>query len=288
LNNYVVFQLSKPLSHFLFQWMSSANYNHNETQYGAPAGYQIQVSSNSTDGTNGQWVTAVNVQNNAWAARAHEIKGTDIRWVRFQVTGGGSSIDEIDMHDLSQSKPGDDVDTWAFIGNSITADTYWRDPQGAPPFNERVNTRQTSRYPSMINFGIGGNTSAMLLARLQQTIDNNQGIHFWAIGIGTNDGDATLYEQNLKNIIEMLIRNGKRPIIARIPYRSDSADLNGVVQSLNVVVDRLTAQYKLPAGPDLYTYFERNPTHLRDGVHPTYTEGVSAIQRLWAEVACGL
>ena len=287
-NTWVVFQLSKSLSHFLFQWMSSANYNYNETQYGAPRSYQVQVSSNSTDGSNGSWTTAVDVQNNEWAARAHEIEGDNIRWVRFWVTGGGTNIDEIDIHDLSQSKKGDAVDTWAFIGDSNTADTYWRDPQGAPPFNEQVHRINPDRFPSMINFGIGGNNSGHLLARLQQTITNNTGLHFWAICIGSNDGNAEQYEQNLKAIIRMLIDNGKQPIIARIPYRTDSPYNNSIVQSLNVVVDRLTQQYQLPTGPDLYRYFETNPTQLRDGLHPTYTDGVRAIQRLWAETACSL
>ena len=285
LNTYVVFRLSKPCQHLLFQWMSSANYNYNETQYGAPDSYQVQISSNSTDGSNGNWETAVNIQNNAWAARAHEITGANIQWVRFRVTAGGTNVDEIDIHDLSQSKPKDAVDTWAFIGDSNTADTYWRDPQGAPPFNEQVHSIKSSRFPSMINFGIGGNNSTMLLDRLQQTIDNNRGIHFWAVCIGSNDGNAVQYEQNMRRIINMLLENGKQPIIARIPYRTD-ANLNAIVQSLNVIVDRLTAEYKLPAGPDLYRYFEQNPTHLRDGLHPTYTDGVRAIQRLWAETAC--
>jgi len=44
-------------------------------------------------------------------------------------------------------------------------------------------------------------------------------------------------------------------------------------------------EYDLPAGPDLYAYFEQNPSHLRDGLHPTETDGIRAIQRLWAEVA---
>ena len=290
LNTYIVFQLSQPLSHFLFQWMSSANYNYNETRYGAPGSYQIQVSSNSTDGSNGSWETVVTVQDNVWAARAHEIKGTGIRWVRFQVTSYGPnsdaiSIDEVDIHDLSLCRAGDTVDTWGFIGDSNTADTYWRDPQGEPPFNEQVHALQPARFPSMINFGIGGNNSAMLLERLQETIDNNEGIYFWAICIGSNDGNAAQYEQNLESIINILVDNGKQPIVARIPYRTDP-EFNNVVRALNEVVDKLTAQYDLPAGPDLYAYFEQNPSHLRDGLHPTYTDGVNAIQKLWAAVAC--
>jgi len=286
INTYVVFQLSGSYSHLLFQWMSSANNNYNEIQYGAPTGYQIQVSSNSTNGSNGNWETVVIVQNNGWAARAHEIRGTNIRWIRFRVTGGGTNIDEFDIHDLSRSRQGDAVDTWAFIGDSNTAGTFWRSRQGAPHFNTQVHSINPARYPSMINFGIGGNNSGDLLARLQQTIDNNQGIYFWAVAIGTNDGDAIQFENNLKQIIETLINNGKQPIIARIAYRTDDAFNNENVKTFNRIIDRLVDEYDLPAGPNLYTYFERNPAHLRDGLHPTESDGVRAIQRLWAEVAC--
>ena len=284
-NTWVVFQLSKPFSRLLFQWMSSANPNHNDTQYGAPAGYQIQISSNSTNGSNGSWETAAIVQNNSWAARAHEIRGTNIRWIRFRVTGGGTNIDEIDIHDLSQSSSGDAVDTWAFIGDSNTAGTYWRNPLGAPHFNELVHAINPARYPSMINFGISGNNSEDMLARLQQTIDNNQGIYFWAVAIGTNDGDAGQFENNLRLIIETLIDNGKQPVVARIAYRTDSSYNNENVKTFNIIIDRLVAAYNLPPGPDLYAYFERNPSHLYDGLHPTERDGVRAIQRLWAEVA---
>ena len=286
INTYVVFQLSGSYSHLLFQWMSSVNIDYNQTQYGAPTGYQIQVSSNSTTGSNGNWETVVNVQNNGWAARAHEIRGVNIRWIRFRITGGGTNIDEIDIHDLSRSRQGDAVDTWAFIGDSNTADTYWRNPKGAPPFNEQVHAIHPTRYPSMINFGISGNNSEDLLARLQPTIDNNRGIYFWAVAIGTNDRDVSRFENNLKQIIETLVSNGKQPIIARIAYRTDDAYNNENVQTYNRIIDRLADEYDLPAGPDLYTYFERNPSHLRDGLHPTTTDGVRAIQRLWAEVAC--
>ena len=282
LNTYVVFKLEGSYSQILFQWMSSANYNYDVTQYGCPSGYEIQVSSNSTNGNDGSWDTVVDESNNLWAARAHHIKNNDIQWVRFRVTSGGSNIDEIDIHDLSNSD-GHPIDTWGFIGDSKTADTFWRNKIGAPQFNEKVHELVPERFPSMINFGIGGNNSEHLLARLQQTINNNKGIYFWAVAIGTNDGDAEQFENNLKQIIETLLENGKQPIVARIAYRTDSN--NQYVQAFNIIIDRLVEEYELPAGPDLYSYFEQNPEHLRDGLHPTYTDGVRAIQRLWAEVA---
>ena len=288
LNTDVTFKLSRPLSHMLFQWMSSANYDYNVTQYGAPNSYRIQISSNSTNGNNGTWTTALDIQGNSVAARAHEIEGQNIQWLRFRVTAGNASIDEFDIHDLSRCVPGVACDTWAFIGDSITADTFWREYWDnlriGKPFNEWVAGCQSARFPSMINLGIAGDTSASLLARLQQNIQINPGVHFWAVGIGTNDTSETQFEQNLVAILDRLLLNGKQPILARIPFSTTLPDSR--IQSLNAVIDRLTARYQLPAGPDLYTFFKQNPSQLRDGIHPT-PAGVESIQRLWAEVACG-
>jgi len=288
LNTYVTLKLSRPLSHMLFQWMSSANYNYNETQYGAPGSYQIQVSSNSSNGNDGTWVTAVEVSGNSVAARAHEIKAGNIQWLRFRITAGGSAVDEIDIHDLSQCVPGVACDTWAFIGDSITADTFWREYWGnfqtGKPFNEWVGECQPERFPSMMNLGIGGGNSGSLLARLQQTLNDNPSVHFWAVGIGSNDSNATQFEQNLVGILNMLLANGKQPILARIPFSTTLPDSR--IQSLNAVVDKLTKTHGLPEGPDLYAFFKQHTSQLRDGLHPA-PAGVESIQQLWAEVACG-
>jgi len=219
LDTYIVFKLPQPLSRILFQWMSSANYNYSETRYGAPKSYQIQISSDSADGIDGKWVTAADIQNNLVAARAHEIKGENIRWIRLRVTEGGTSIDEIDIHDLSRCQAGAYPDTWAFIGDSITADSFWRDAAAGKPFNARVNEICPERYPSMINLGIGGDNAKTLYERLQHTIDLNPGAYFWAVGIGTNGSEnEEQYESYLRKIIQMLRENGKQPIVARIPY----------------------------------------------------------------------
>jgi hypothetical protein len=288
----IVFRLPQPLSRLLFQWMSSGNYNHNMIQYGAPTGYRIEVSSNSTNGSDGNWEEVADVSDNRWAARAHLITGERIQWIRFRVTGGGSSIDEFDIHDLSLCQPGIPCDTWGFLGDSITADTFWRGARAGEPFNEMVSAtcNQFPRFPSMINFGVGGNNSRHLLAELQQPIDDNTGVHFWAIGIGTNDGEVGAYEQNLRSILNMLRDNGKQPILAYVPYSSVLPDSH--IRSLNEVIERLGGEYGLAAGPDLYTHFRSNPSHLRDGIHPTdgfstrAFDGVAAIQRLWAKAAC--
>ena len=289
----ITFSLPNPLTRILFQWMSSANGNYTESAY-APNQYVIEYSTDSTNGINGSWQVAVNETSNNVAARAHVIQsGSPIRYERFRITGGtGAYVDEIDIHDLTKGQPGDPFDTWGFIGDSITAwDAYWRDNGAGLPFNEAVNLSDGERYPSMINFGVSGNTAGNIYNRLQRTIDLNPGIHFWAIGVGTNDttGSDETYKQNLTRIVEMLISNGKQPIIARIPFSKVGGTglaSNIRIQDLNEIVEEVRALFDLPAGPDLYAYFQNNPSHLRgdDGIHPN-AAGCEGMNRLWADVA---
>ncbi|MCL2059300.1 MAG: GDSL-type esterase/lipase family protein, partial [Oscillospiraceae bacterium] len=289
LDTYVVFRLPEPLSRALFQWMASGNYDYTTIQFGGPSSYEIQYSSNSTNGVDGNWTTAANVQNNPVSARAHVIEGLDIRWIRFRVTGGGSSIDEIDIHDLSGLQDGvDSPDTWGFIGDSITAFAFWRDAAAGKPFNTYVNEADPARYPSMINFGVGGQNAQHIRDRLQRTIDLNPGVHFWAVGIGTNgNGSTAEYENYLRDIIQILRENGKQPVIARIPYARDAA-MDVRIREYNGVVDKLTQEYGLIEGPDLYTAFRDNAaTFFRDSLHPN-NAGIEVMNRLWAQAALSL
>gem|GEM_PF-964749 len=286
-NAYVTFRLPQPLSHILFQWMSSGNYDYTTIQFGGPSSYDIQVSSNSTDGSNGNWTTVESIRGNTVAARSHVIKSPNIQWVRFRVGAGNGNVDEIDIHDLSQTQEGVAMDTWGFIGDSITAFAFWRDAAAGKPFNVWVNESIPGRYPSMVNFGVGGQNAQHIVNRLQNTIDMNPGVHFYAIGIGTNGSNSeSQFRSQLIEMINILQRNGKQAIIARIPA-TRSGSMDSRIQQYNAVIDDLTRIYDLPAGPDLYTAFTNNPTYFRDDLHPSNI-GIEVMNRLWAEAACNL
>jgi lysophospholipase L1-like esterase len=54
------------------------------------------------------------------------------------------------------------------------------------------------------------------------------------------------------------------------------------------LVDKLQAEYGLPCGPDLYSWFKEHPDQLSsDGVHPNGDE-YRAINRLWADAVGAL
>ena len=285
MNTYVVFELPQPISRILFQWMASGNYNHNTIQYGGPSSYDLEYSMDSTNGTDGSWMSAANVSGNQVSSRSHVIQGENIKWIRFRVTGGGSSIDEIDIHDLSAAASSGAADTWGFIGDSITAFAFWRDAAAGKAFNTIVHETDASRYPSMMNLGIGGQNARHIRDRIKQSIEMNPGIHFWAIGIGTNGNDSSSqFEGYMREIIQIVLDSGKVPILARIPYSLDSG-VNAHVQQYNRVIDSLKIEYGLIAGPDLYNAFKENSdSYFRDRLHPNNT-GIEAINRLWAQIA---
>jgi len=320
----VTFELPRPLSRILFQWMNGTyNYNApcgNGPCENAPSSYHIEVSSDGTLWTDANLgaETPNPITNNLWKARAHVIEGDNIRWIRFtNMSGRSANIYEMDIHDLGQCVPGVACDTWAFIGDSITADSFGRSlPEiMGEPFNALVHSSNPARYPSMINFGIGGNTTQLMLERLQQTIDNNPGIHFWAIGIGTNDSinnasEITTFRNNLRAILNTLLTNGKQPLLALMPYRRGPMWAGGplwenVTPAKNAIIreilDEEAYRSKVLLGPNLYPYFEEDPEgrmrveppmppatepDLRIRTHPTYDQkGVGEINKLWAEVA---
>ncbi|MCL2434456.1 MAG: SGNH/GDSL hydrolase family protein, partial [Clostridia bacterium] len=308
-NTYVTFQLSKPLSRFLFQWDNGANGAYDDSTYGnPPRGYEIDVSS---DGNN--WVNGPRVPSNTMSRRAHEITGNNIRWIRFRVLSSSATIHEIDIHDLSQCYPGP-CDTWAFSGDSITEDLSRRNTASGSPFNVLVNRCDASRFPSMIGLGVGYTQTSLtetrrsLKDRLPQDIANNPGIYHWAILIGTNNavnntGQQTTFRNDLRDILRTVLNAGKQPILAHIPWNNGGGGGGESTQVLrNQIIDEVIAEFKasggdprynLLKGPDFYTAFYRRDSAnsstplLRDGIH-TNAAGMAVMQELWADLACSI
>jgi len=295
LGSHTIFRLPKPLSKVFFQWQAGHNYGYCTYNYGAPTDYIIEVSGDSTDGMDGTWTTMVTVANNRVMTRSHILSSPNMQWIRFQANTAeeGYRMDEFDLYDINECKT-THCDTWGFIGDSITAQTFRRSSSPLH-FNDWVHASNGERFPSMMNLGIGGNNSSQLLARLDEALANSPGVDHWAIGIGSNDGlepneKGGGFERNLRSIINTLLAAKKKPIVARIPYRTDGNASQTAV--LNEVIDRVTAEMGLTPGPDLWTHFQNNPDQLycegEDcGLHPT-EEGEAAIEKLWAEVAIGL
>ena len=276
----------------LLAWTASGSFNHNETTYGGPGSYRIEVSADSTDGEDGAWKPVVTVTGNEYRTRAHGFDFTGDRWVRLAITGPskttyqyGVQLDEVDVHDISSGSE----DTWFFLGDSITAKAFDRAPKHQPSFAELIAKKHPGYFPMMLNGGIGFEKTTEGLARLPALLKEHPEVHFWAIGYGTNDAagngtETSGFEQNLAAMVKLIKDAGRVPVIARIPFAPHEHD---GVPKFNAAIDGIAKKNGLTPGPDLYAHFKAHPEELEDGLHPN-DAGIVSINRLWAEAVDSL
>jgi lysophospholipase L1-like esterase len=277
----------------LLEWNSSGTSNYlsgpDINTYGPPAAYTIATSTDSTDGRNGTWREVVSVTGNMARTRAHRFPGAGTRWVRMTVTsavpgplGKEFSIDEITLHNA----PGGADDTVFFLGDSITAAAFARCPANQPSFAELVHRGAPQHFPAMIDGGIDGVNSSYGVSAIDELLDLNPDFHVWAVGYGTNDAwqkiPPSVFESQMQTILDRIVKAGRMPVIARIPFAA-AGPADEDVRALNEVIDRLAARNHLLPGPDLYAWFSEHRGELSsDGVHPT-DAGTRSINRLWFE-----
>jgi len=107
-----------------------------------------------------------------------------------------------------------------------------------------------------------------------------------AIGIGSNDWDPVAFKAELTALVGKVRTAGKIPVVARMPYRSDSGAVDFQAR-LNLVVDEVTRELGLLPGPDLYGWFRAHPERLTDHLHMD-DRGAVELMRLWVEAAAPL
>jgi len=285
---------SRLLRRVLFSWNSGPNYNYLEPtgqNNGFPTAYEIWVSSDSGDGSNGTWTRLVNENGNRVRTRTHLLEWEGgIAWVRLNVLAGPTvHLDEIDIHDASNGS----YDSWFFLGDSITAHAFDRSTAHGS-FAELIHARWGSFFPAMVDGGVGGDKTEQALARLNSALEQHPAIQFWAICLGSNnvgtgnDGwGLETFRSQLLEIVKRIQAAGRIAVIPSIPF---IGRLNGQtcrverpdVPKFNAAIQELIAQTGALPGPDLYAYFAANCGQLPDGLHPN-AEGYQAMNRLWAE-----
>ena len=295
----IAIDLGRGPTSILINWTSTASTNYNETTYGGPGDYTVQVSGDSTNGSDGTWNTVATVVGNTFRTREHQIPFVGKRWVRLRITArsatclaGAMNLDEIDVFDTSASAE----DTWFFLGDSITAAAFRRQDAIQASFASLINTSHPGYFPLMINGGLGGYASAGIVPLIGGFLTTNPDCRYWAIGLGTNDawnvtaGGAptavATFKSNLQTIITAIKGAGRIPILAKIPYAIGAA--HDQTPAFNAAIDELNRTNGLHAGPDLYAHFQANQAGLgADGVHPN-EQGSLAINRLWAAASADL
>ena len=281
-------ELGRGPTRLLLSWTSSGNHDYWDQFYGAPVDYQIEVSSDSTDGRDGAWRSVVEVKDNPAHGRAHSFPFDGMRWVRLSVTRlpakvntWGLFLDEIDVHDLS----GGGNDVWAFLGDSITAETADRGTSRRPAFVDQIAARHPGYHPATLNLGLCRFKTPDALEKLDQLLALNPDAHVWAILLGSNDGTPEMVRDALRPMVERIRAAGRIPIVARIPFQTKYGP--DYAAAKNLALDEVVRTAGLGRGPDLYTWFKAHPARLRDGLHPD-DAGAIELNRLWAEAVAPL
>jgi len=249
-----------------------------------PRDYDILISSNSTNGSNGQWRKVDSVRENSVSERGHLIDFAGASWVKMSIIVGGGTLDEVEIFDVSRGAE----DIWFFPGTSITANTYKESIKSSQTFAGLVAAMHPGYYPAMIRGGIGCINSTTFATDISKYLSMTRNAHYWAIEMGTNDAwggndsGVAAFIKNMQLIIDSCKVSGIHPIIARI-IATDSLKAGWQVNSVYLkAVDSLTGANNLIPGPDLYTWFKQHPGDLnKDGVHPNSAGGAD-IQMLWA------
>ena len=253
-----------------------------------PVDYTLQVSSNSTDGSDGDWTIVESITENTVTSRGHRIPFNGASWVKIVIDNGTGSFDEVEVFDMSNGG----TDTWFFPGTSISANIFKSAPESN--FADVVSELYPGFSPVMIRGGIPCINSTSFANDIDLYIENARNVNFWAIEMGTNDAWGgsdywvPTFTENMIVVIEACLENGIQPIIARMIGTNEEAAGWQIHPDYLTAIDSLTEAYGLFPGPDFYTWFSLHPEDLAsDGVHPSESGNASA-QRLWAESLAAL
>lgn len=282
--------ISVATSKVLFAWYSDYSFDYTDETSLAPQNYDIAVSANSTNGSDGIWQTVASVRGNHTRAREHRFNFAGMSWIRMTVLAPQPHpsqpymrIDELQVFDAQQLGN----NTFFFSGDSITGMSFNRYPENLPSFADDMLRCAPQRYPLMIDGGFGGQTSDGAVQQIATWQALAPDMHYWLLGWGSNDAldnvSPEAFRANLQSIVAAILQKGAVPILAHIPYTTYHGvkGLDAEVQRLNQVIDEVTTAYNLIPGPDLYTLMRTHPDYLGpDGLHPT-SSGSVAISALW-------
>jgi lysophospholipase L1-like esterase len=238
----------------------------------APKNYDIEYSSDSSNGIDGTWAIAKKSVDNPIRSRFDVIQApANSKYLRLKLLSKWNLAPQLKDLGVYVSSVNNSWDSLLVMGDSITAQSF--DPSKPTVYN-----------PGSLIFsgGTGGDTAEMGLAKLKTAMPLIPVGSYIGIAYGTNDATrgvpVTVFKAKLQEMITLVLNNGSYPILARVPW-----NLNGGLPNYLKAIDDLVAENKLVAGPDLYTYILNNKTALKpDKVH-LMPSGETAFQRLWGE-----
>jgi lysophospholipase L1-like esterase len=248
----------------------------------APRTYALSVSADSTDGRNGTWRSVLRVTDNPVRARAETLHAPGARWLKWTVESaweGKLALRDLAVYGTAATAG---LDVWHVCGDSISDGAF--NAVATRDFVSTVSLALPAHTPVVIDGATPSDNARMGIERLRTGLAVTPPGGYVALAFGTNDTAQGVpletYRAQMQQLVDMVKASGRTPMIARIPWFP-----NPKVTDYLAVVDALTAANKLPAGPDLYTWFKTHPEELgSDQIHPNAV-GRRSVQRLWGEAA---
>ena len=275
--------------------------------YNEPQDYFIEgnAAPGSTSGApSSGWVTLLAVSGNTHHSRSHLMDLTGYQWIRFRATRGSSTNQsgntdcelKLEIYDVHQGN----TDSWAFLGDSITNGAMNHLEHGDLNFAQRVNASVPSNFPMYENAGIPFDDAQQYGALRLSALLANSAARYIAISYGMNDAGAGLatdysFYNAYKGLVDTVLAAGRIPVIPTIswtaqqPWQSAIGDpVTGPQFGLNRQLAKLKADYRAQGkvivdGPDLWHFFQANPSLIGEGdIHPT-AAGYVAMRSQWAQ-----
>jgi len=206
------------------------------------------------------------------------------------------------------------------VGDDIQADNISQDLRindgGYSAILSDALTAETGYPNAVVRGGEGGDQSIDGLARLPGLLSAFPYSQYYLVLFGTNDSRRTMpippgldgngelldptdpdypgtYLDNMQQIIDLLVINGKAPILSLVPITlgvcsdcdqfpdPDTADRNKKIQDYNKVIRELVKDNGIKVTPpDFYTYFRNNQDQFSDNLHPNGV-GYQNMADLW-------
>jgi lysophospholipase L1-like esterase len=199
-------------------------------------------------------------------------------------------------------------DYWLFLGASLTT-------AGCKPddFHDIIGKNHPGYDPYIANEAVSGWACRHLLKALPGFLKKHRHARYVTIHMGGNNvsssrpypGAAKKIAAELEQILRMIIKAGKIPILSRLSYRAYKAkktkpavppESNGSGPYVVNIYDPLIREYCAPfydkknkrGHVDFYNYYKKNADQIGgDGIH-LRPVGYKNMNRLWAEIAGGI
>lgn len=241
--------------------------------------YSVMVSHDSTNGTDGTWVTATDaltqqpvvVSGNMFIFRAHTINFVGYSWIKLVVTSTGApNIDELDMLDASVSSG----DWYFFNGDSITARCLARGTSAGWDERPSFQDHFTDHVPMMTCGGTVGVSADFADANIDSYLSAFSAKYQFFV-YGTNDLNWTsvsAFKASAQSWITKVKTVGRTPILSHVIWANNVPSYGaGNEPAFNQAIDELVVSNNLLPAVPLYEATVNHPEYFEsDDVHPNH------------------